>query len=51
MKSNGVCYNPDSLCNRDWMNHPLSYYRIKGKRKKVGEKGERNSKKKSEVPT
>jgi DNA primase large subunit len=33
MKSNGICYNPDKLCNKDWLSHPLTYYRIKGKRK------------------
>jgi DNA primase large subunit len=34
MKSNSVCINPDSLCNKEWMNHPLTYYRIKGKPRK-----------------
>ncbi len=29
MRTNGLCYNPDSLCEKDWMNHPLSYYRFK----------------------
>ncbi len=33
MKTQGVCYNPDSLCNRKWMNHPLTYYSAKGKKK------------------
>jgi DNA primase large subunit len=33
MKSNGICYTPDELCNKDWLSHPLTYYRIKGKRK------------------
>ena len=32
MKSYGICFNPDDLCERDWMNHPLTYYRVKGKR-------------------
>ena len=32
MKSYGICFDPDSLCNQDWMNHPLSYYRAKGRR-------------------
>lgn len=27
MKTNGICFNPDSLCEK--VNHPLSYYRIK----------------------
>lgn len=29
MKTNGLCYNPDSLCEKEWMNHPLTYYRVK----------------------
>ena len=37
MKSNSICFNPDSLCNKEWMNHPLSYYRIKGKKKREEE--------------
>jgi len=36
MKTNSICFNPNTLCNKDWMNHPLTYYRIKGK--KVGMK-------------
>lgn len=31
MKTNGICFNPDSLCEQDWMTHPLSYYTIKKK--------------------
>ncbi len=31
MKTNNICYNPDSLCKKEWMNHPLSYYSIKKK--------------------
>jgi len=31
MKSYGICIEPDSLCGRPWMKHPLSYYRVKGK--------------------
>ncbi len=29
MKTNGLCYCPDSLCEKEWMNHPLTYYRVK----------------------
>ena len=29
MKTNGLCYCPDTLCQQEWMNHPLSYYRVK----------------------
>lgn len=29
MKTNGICYEPDNICNSGKMNHPLSYYRIK----------------------
>ncbi|MDP6156492.1 MAG: DNA primase large subunit PriL [Candidatus Thermoplasmatota archaeon] len=31
LKTNGICYKPDGLCRKDWMTHPLTYYRIKGK--------------------
>jgi DNA primase large subunit len=44
MKSNGVCFNPDRLCKQTWMNHPLKYYRVKGKDKgnKNDNKNEKN---------
>jgi len=41
MKTQGICYNPDSLCNRDWMGHPLTYYSVKGKKKDKPEKPEK----------
>ncbi len=31
MKTNGLCYNPDKLCEQEWMTHPLKYYRTKAK--------------------
>ena len=34
MKTGGVCYNPDSLCAKEWMTHPLTYYKVKGKKRK-----------------
>ena len=39
MKTNGLCFNPDTLCQQEWMNHPLSYYRVKSgdSRKKKGD--------------
>ena len=40
MKTQGVCYNPDSLCNKKWMNHPLTYYSSKGKKKPQKKKPE-----------
>lgn len=47
MKSYGICYNPDRLCAYDWMNHPLTYYRVKGEPRKGGlkenEKRRKNS--------
>lgn len=33
MKSQGICFSPDELCNKEWMTHPLTYYKIKGKRR------------------
>ena len=29
MKSYGICYEPDRLCDNEKVNHPLTYYRIK----------------------
>lgn len=31
MKTYGLCYEPDELCKRDWLTHPLKYYRAKEK--------------------
>ena len=36
MKSYGICFNPDDLCGREWMNHPLTYYRVKGRKPRKG---------------
>jgi len=32
MRSYGICFDPDSLCGKEWMTHPLKYYRTRGKR-------------------
>lgn len=32
MKSYGICFDPDSLCKQEWMTHPLTYYKAKGRR-------------------
>ena len=29
MKTNGLCFNPDKICESETMNHPLAYYRRK----------------------
>jgi DNA primase large subunit len=34
MKSYGICFDPDKLCSADWMNHPLTYYKAKGRRRR-----------------
>jgi DNA primase large subunit len=39
MKSGGVCFNPDGLCEKEWLNSPLYYYKLKGKKKPVKAKG------------
>ncbi|MBE6523277.1 MAG: DNA primase [Thermoplasmata archaeon] len=31
MKTNGLCYNPDRICEYEWMTHPLKYYRFKAR--------------------
>jgi len=37
MKTNGICYEPDNLCNSGKMSHPLLYYRIKSNTKRPSE--------------
>ena len=39
MRTNGLCYAPDKICEKEWMNHPLSYYRFRSGtfKKKEGE--------------
>lgn len=37
MKTNGICYEPDGLCNSGKINHPLLYYRIKSNTKRPPE--------------
>ncbi|MBX8641533.1 MAG: DNA primase large subunit PriL [Thermoplasmata archaeon] len=36
MKSYGICFNPDSLCAKEWMKHPMTYYITKGREFKAG---------------
>jgi DNA primase large subunit len=48
MKSYNICFDMDSLCNRNWMNHPLTYYRIKSRGPKAGKGKTRESKPKGE---
>ncbi len=38
MKTGGICYNPDGLCEKEWMTNPMIYYRVKGR--KLGAKRE-----------
>jgi DNA primase large subunit len=33
MKSGGICYMPDQLCEQEWMGSPITYYRVKGRRR------------------
>ncbi|MFO7619100.1 MAG: DNA primase large subunit PriL [Thermoplasmata archaeon] len=35
MKTQGICIDPDSLCKKKWMHHPLTYYRTKGKKRQA----------------
>jgi DNA primase large subunit len=34
MKSYGVCFEPDALCNSGKLKHPLSYYRVKSMKRR-----------------
>ncbi|MGA1819820.1 MAG: hypothetical protein ACMUHU_02305 [Thermoplasmatota archaeon] len=41
MKTGGICFEPDSLCEKEWLTNPIKYYRTKGKRRKApGKKDE-----------
>jgi DNA primase large subunit len=44
MKSYGICYQEDSLCRKEWMTHPLKYYRVKDKNEKKGGKNQKKDK-------
>ncbi len=48
MKSYNICFDADDLCRRDWMKHPLTYYRVKSKDpgKKKGRRGVKSTSKK-----
>ncbi len=47
MRTNGICIDPDSLCEQEWMNHPLTYYSFK-KRKEEESEGEDEEKEEDE---
>lgn len=38
MRSYGICFDPDDLCRNPKVHHPLTYYRIKGPRRRAVEK-------------
>ncbi len=38
MKSYNLCIGADELCNKEWMKHPLTYYRLKGSKRLKGRK-------------
>lgn len=38
MKTYGICFEPDPLCRREWMTHPMKYYKVKIKPRKEGPK-------------
>ncbi|MBN1538553.1 MAG: hypothetical protein JW939_00275, partial [Candidatus Thermoplasmatota archaeon] len=37
MKTGGICFDPDTLCEREWLTNPLIYYRVKGRKRKPPE--------------
>ncbi len=45
MKSYGICFGEDNLCRKDWMTHPMKYYRIKDKSAKKRETKRKEEKK------
>jgi len=47
MKTSGLCFaeeDNDALCRKEWLKHPLQYYRIKGKDKAGGSSEEEDEK-------
>lgn len=42
MKSYGICFGEDALCKKEWMTHPLKYYRVKDKGSRRGGKKKAN---------
>jgi DNA primase large subunit len=44
MKSYGICFNEDGLCRKEWMTHPLKYYKVKDKSSKKGKKKKKEEK-------
>jgi DNA primase large subunit len=52
LKSNNICFQPDGLCKKTWMIHPLIYYKYKGKsrkKKNIGISKEKDEKTKKEL--
>jgi DNA primase large subunit len=49
MKTYSLCYKPDHICKKEWLTHPLKYYKLKLKPMKgkgpesTGEKGEKQT--------
>ncbi len=43
LMSEGLCYHPDELCKKDWMVHPLIYYKVKKEGKKRDKAGKNRS--------
>jgi len=44
MKTYGICFEPDGLCRKEWMTHPMKYYKVKIKpRKGTGRPGSREA--------
>jgi DNA primase large subunit len=42
MKSYGICFDADSLCRHPKVNHPLTYYRIKSRKRQDTEDAQEN---------
>lgn len=51
MKSYGICFKEDGLCRKEWMTHPLKYYKVKDKGSKKGKKKEKGEAKQENPPS
>jgi DNA primase large subunit len=44
MRTYGICFEPDFLCRKEWLSHPMKYYKVKIKpRKETGKPGNRGA--------
>ena len=43
MRTYGICFEPDFLCRKEWLTHPMKYYKVKIKPRKKADGGQRTA--------